>query len=202
MLAVFVALMTLPEKRILSILGRGKVTLPPEVESELFDQVASLSSEVTEDALDGKWQLLYTSKSEFDALNPLGKRVDGTSPGLEALSGPGPASSSPIQRWLTSLPEVIIQQNIDTVARRVDQWVFFDKLKLRLSASAEFDKGRIDFKFDLAYFEFIDFRVPYPVPFRLLGNEAKGWLDTTYVSNHLRISKGNKGTTFILARCN
>jgi hypothetical protein len=38
------------------------------------------------------------------------------------------------------------------------------------------------------------------VPFRLLGNEAKGWLDTTYLSERLRVSRGNKGTTFILKR--
>ena len=43
-------------------------------------------------------------------------------------------------------------------------------------------------------------RVPYPVPFRLLGDEARGYLDTSYVSDRLRVSKGNKGTTFIFAR--
>uniref|UniRef100_A0A2N9IST9 Plastid lipid-associated protein/fibrillin conserved domain-containing protein n=1 Tax=Fagus sylvatica TaxID=28930 RepID=A0A2N9IST9_FAGSY len=44
--------------------------------------------------------------------------------------------------------------------------------------------------------------VPYPVPFRLLGDEAKGWLDTTYLSpsGDLRISRGNKGTTFVLQK--
>ncbi|GFZ20754.1 plastid-lipid associated protein PAP [Actinidia rufa] len=44
--------------------------------------------------------------------------------------------------------------------------------------------------------------VPYPVPFRLLGDEAKGWLDTTYLScsGNLRISRGNKGTTFVLQK--
>ncbi|XP_068490566.1 probable plastid-lipid-associated protein 12, chloroplastic isoform X3 [Phaseolus vulgaris] len=36
----------------------------------------------------------------------------------------------------------------------------------------------------------------------LLGDEAKGWLDTTYLSNsgNLRISRGNKGTTFVLQK--
>jgi hypothetical protein len=40
----------------------------------------------------------------------------------------------------------------------------------------------------------LPFKVPYPVPFKLLGDEAKGWLDTTYLSptGTLRISKGNK----------
>lgn len=42
------------------------------------------------------------------------------------------------------------------------------------------------------------FKVPYPVPFRLLGDEAKGWLDTTYLSpsGNLRISRGNKVNYF------
>ena len=68
---------------------------------------------------------------------------------------------------------------------------------------------RIDFAFDLAYFELratpfgalpAPVRIPYPVPFRLLGDEAKGWLDTTYLGEDVRISRGNKGTTFILVR--
>jgi hypothetical protein len=62
----------------------------------------------------------------------------------------------------------------------------------------------------LAYFEikatplgplpFGPLRLPYPVPFKLLGDEAKGWLDTTYLGRDVRISKGNKGTTFVLVR--
>lgn len=58
------------------------------------------------------------------------------------------------------------------------------------------DGKRILFQFDKAAFSinFLPFKVPYPVPFRLLGDEAKGWLDTTYLSpsGNLRISKGNK----------
>ena len=42
--------------------------------------------------------------------------------------------------------------------------------------------------------------MPYPVPFKLLGDEAKGWLDTTYLGEDVRISRGNKGTTFVLVR--
>jgi hypothetical protein len=42
---------------------------------------------------------------------------------------------------------------------------------------------RVDFAFDLAYSVLgpMRLRVPYPVPFQLLGDEAKGWLDTTCV---------------------
>ncbi|XP_045788713.1 probable plastid-lipid-associated protein 12, chloroplastic isoform X3 [Trifolium pratense] len=66
------------------------------------------------------------------------------------------------------------------------------------------DGKRILFRFDRAAFsfKFLPFKVPYPVPFKLLGDEAKGWLDTTYLSHsgNLRISRGNKGTTFVLQK--
>ena len=39
---------------------------------------------------------------------------------------------------------------------------------------------------------------PYPVPFELLGDNAKGWLQTDYLSPRLRLSRGNKGTLFVL----
>ena len=95
---------------------------------------------------------------------------------------------------------------------------------------------RIDFQFDTAAFafKFLPFKVPYPVPFKLLGDEIKarsalllpaaliptscgasaplllcsgraclqGWLDITYLSpdGRFRLSRGNKGTLFVLAR--
>jgi hypothetical protein len=33
------------------------------------------------------------------------------------------------------------------------------------------------------------FTIPYPVPFTLLGDEAKGWIDVTYMSETLRLSR-------------
>jgi len=63
---------------------------------------------------------------------------------------------------------------------------------------------RIDFSFQEARLEIkgTKFTVPYPVPFKLLGDEAKGWIDNTYLSDRLRIARGNKGTTFVLRRAN
>jgi hypothetical protein len=63
--------------------------------------------------------------------------------------------------------------------------------------------SRIDFVFDEGKFEFgNDFSIPYPVPFRLpfLRDAVKGWIDITYLSDKVRISRGNKGTTFILLK--
>lgn len=62
--------------------------------------------------------------------------------------------------------------------------------------------SRIDFVFDEGNFDFGSFRIPYPVPFRLpiLRDTVKGWIDITYLSDRVRIARGNKGTTFILAK--
>lgn len=83
-------------------------------------------------------------------------------------------------------------------------FIFFCYWRLILSfwqAAASVDSGkRILFRFDKAAFsfKFLPFKVPYPVPFKLLGDEAKGWLDTTYLSpqGNIRISKGNKVLTY------
>ncbi|KAL3915424.1 MAG: hypothetical protein SGILL_005662 [Bacillariaceae sp.] len=63
--------------------------------------------------------------------------------------------------------------------------------------------SRINFVFDEGNFELGDFgKIPYPVPFRLpiLRDAVKGYIDITYLSDRVRISRGNKGTTFILVK--
>ena len=62
--------------------------------------------------------------------------------------------------------------------------------------------SRINFVFDEGNFDFGKFQVPYPVPFRLpiLRDAVKGWIDITYLSDRVRIARGNKGTTFILSK--
>ena len=64
--------------------------------------------------------------------------------------------------------------------------------------------SRISFVFDEGKFIFGDgkFTLPYPVPFRnpLFRDAVKGWIDVTYLSERVRISRGNKGTTFVLVK--
>ena len=73
---------------------------------------------------------------------------------------------------------------------------------------------RLDFAFRKSAFYFTGgvargLSVPYPVPFETLsklpgdlGDEVKGFLDTTYLSpdGSFRLSRGNKGTLFVLQR--
>lgn len=44
----------------------------------------------------------------------------------------------------------------------------------------------------------LPFKIPYPVPFKLLGDETKGWIDITYLSSDgtFRLTRGNKGAAF------
>mmetsp|Transcript_25380 Transcript_25380/g.61020 ORF Transcript_25380/g.61020 Transcript_25380/m.61020 type:complete len:270 (-) Transcript_25380:508-1317(-) len=67
---------------------------------------------------------------------------------------------------------------------------------------AERPDSRVKFVFDEGKFDFGSFTVPYPVPFRspLFRDAVKGWIDITYLSDRIRISRGNKGTTFILKK--
>uniref|UniRef100_A0A7S2XTA1 Plastid lipid-associated protein/fibrillin conserved domain-containing protein n=1 Tax=Attheya septentrionalis TaxID=420275 RepID=A0A7S2XTA1_9STRA len=62
--------------------------------------------------------------------------------------------------------------------------------------------SRIDFVFDEGIFDFNGLKIPYPVPFRLpiFRDIVKGWIDITYLSDRVRISRGNKGTTFVLLK--
>ena len=163
--------------------------------------------------IEGDWTLLQTSSSEFDLRNPLGRRVDGTSPGLEgaiaAITGGEAvqvASSSPIQRAITQAFSVVQTIRLTGSQPRVVQIVNTPLGPLTLGAKARVDASqpqRISFMFDEGYLQLAppaSLRVPYPVPFKLLGKEAEGYLDTLYLSERLRISRGNKGTTFVLAR--
>jgi hypothetical protein len=80
--------------------------------------------------IEGDWQLLHTSSSQFDPRNPLGRRSDGSSPGLEGAisaitggAGIGEASSSPIQRAFTAAFSVVQTIRLATPEQRVEQRV-------------------------------------------------------------------------------
>lgn len=64
--------------------------------------------------------------------------------------------------------------------------------------------SRINFVFDEGYFDFNGFQIPYPVPFRwpIFRDAVKGWIDIVYLSDNMRVARGNKGTTFVLIREN
>jgi hypothetical protein len=205
------------EESLLNLLQPGSTPVQEEVAKITTALAASAGQDqpALSPLIEGEWVLLHTSKSTFDARNPLGRREDGTSPGLEGafavLSGGAQVaapSSSPIQRALVDAFSVTQSITLQGSDKRVLQSVETPLGTLRLGARASVSSeqpARISFTFDEGYFAVraplfgVD-RLPYPVPFRLLGKEAEGYLDTVYLSDKIRISVGNKGTQFVLRR--
>ncbi|KAK8460378.1 hypothetical protein SEVIR_2G321400v4 [Setaria viridis] len=172
---------------LLGVQGRGRAVAPrqlQEVESavQALEALGGVPDPTSSSLIEGSWQLIFTTR---------------------------PGTASPIQRTFVGVDSFRIFQEVylRTDDPRVVNVVRFSEsvgdLKVEAEATIE-DGKRILFRFDRAAFtfKFLPFKVPYPVPFRLLGDEAKGWLDTTYLSHagKIRISRGNKGTTFVLQK--
>lgn len=134
-----------------------------------------------------------------------------------------PGTASIIQRTVVSninlapnVEQVVLgtlQNGPSRIVNRVDFRALLGGV-LNVQAVVEQVRGpRLSIRFDRAWFaiwrrpdwlggaklEHV-IRFPYPVPFRLLGDKAKGWLDVTYLDDHLRIARGNRGSAFVLTR--
>ncbi|XP_024310334.1 probable plastid-lipid-associated protein 12, chloroplastic isoform X3 [Brachypodium distachyon] len=174
---------TEPEEALLEALvgvqGRGRAVAPrqlQEVESavQTLEAMEGVADPTSSSLIEGSWKLIFTTR---------------------------PGTASPIQRTFVGVDSFRVFQEVylRTDDPRVVNVVKFSETVGELAVQAEAtikDGKRILFRFDRAAFtfKFLPFKVPYPVPFRLLGDEAKGWLDTTYLSHsgNIRISRGNK----------
>ncbi|XP_030447911.1 probable plastid-lipid-associated protein 12, chloroplastic [Syzygium oleosum] len=172
---------------LIGIQGRGRSATPRQLQDveravAVLETLAGVPDPTSSDLIEGRWQLMFTTR---------------------------PGTASPIQRTFVGVDVFTVFQEIYLRSNdpRVSNIVVFSEAigELKVEAAASISDGiKILFRFDRAAFsfKFLPFKVPYPVPFRLLGDEAKGWLDTTYLSQsgNLCISRGNKGTTFVLQK--
>ncbi|XP_064960817.1 probable plastid-lipid-associated protein 12, chloroplastic isoform X2 [Musa acuminata AAA Group] len=164
---------------LLGIQGRGRAASSRQLQDvelavETLENLGGVPDPTSSSLIEGRWQLIFTTR---------------------------PGTASPIQRTFVGVDFFKIFQEVylRTDDPRVSNIVKFSDAvgELKVEAAATIKDGkRILFQFDRAAFslKFLPFKVPYPVPFRLLGDEAKGWLDTTYLSHtgNIRISRGNK----------
>ena len=202
------------EHRLLELLsgseGRGKALTPAQ-----SSEVHRLATQLEEgfDAADtndspllpGRWRVLYQGK-------PGGETTDFCS--VESwkkyLSGDGP---SPIQNLVSGSGSIsrlyqIVQLAADRSSGRILNVVDASPAAVvAIEAKLEDDgatPNRLGFRFSggsvlLRTLWGATLQLPYPVPFELLGDNAKGWLQTDYLTPSLRLSRGNKGSLFVLA---
>lgn len=203
---------------IADVQGRGKGGMTPEQQAAFDAAVAVLEADggvaapTDSPLLDGRWRLLFTTRpgtaspiqrtftavESFKIYQDIDLTVEqprvcqvvdfGKSVGYLRVEAEASTDSRPLAGF---------------TPRRGEGLPF--GIMGRSSSEPPARRGlRVDFQFDRAAFTFnaLPFKVPYPVPFRMLGDEAKGWIDVTYLSpdGKLRLTRGNKGTLFVLSK--
>jgi hypothetical protein len=204
--------------------GRGREGLSPEQLAALDNAVAQLESSkrgqpdaASSPDLDGRWRLVFTSRpgsaspiqrtfvgvDSFSIFQDVRVNDENTSPRVDNVVVFG---RSEREAW----GYLRVEAEASTSERPLDGFTPRQGAGLPLfgksfnTPPAAGPKSRIDFQFDQAAFNLWDgkVKIPYPVPFRLLGDERKGWLDVTYLSadGKFRLARGNKGTLFVLLK--
>ncbi|RYR36790.1 hypothetical protein Ahy_A09g041749 isoform C [Arachis hypogaea] len=159
---------------LIGIQGRGRSSSPNQLNAveravQVLERLGGVPDPTKSNLIEGRWQLIFTTR---------------------------PGTASPIQRtfvgvdFFSVFQEVYLQTNDPRVCNIVSFSDAIGELKVEAAASIQ-DGKRILFRFDRAAFSFrfLPFKVPYPVPFRLLGDEAKG-CNISVV----------QGTTFVLQK--
>ncbi|KAG2500058.1 hypothetical protein HYH03_002335 [Edaphochlamys debaryana] len=204
--------------------GRGKEGLSPEDLSSLEAAVAKLEADggvvepTLSPTLDGRWRLLYTSRP--GSASPIQRTFTGVeSFGIfqdvelraEAAEGEegGPRVNNVVEFGAVGYLKVEAQASTQSnplpgFTPREGEGLPFGIMGRSFTYPPARPHSRVDFQFDRAafYFRSLPFTLPYPVPFRLLGDERKGWIDVTYMNAEgtFRLTRGNKGTLFILQK--
>lgn len=205
---------TIVQDRLLSLLtgseGRGAGLNAAEAAevhrlATALEATQGSGSEDTNDSpvLPGRWRVLYQGK-------PGGETVSAFSfeSWQKYLSGDGP---SPIQNLVSGSSGVsrlyqIVQLDDERTAGRILNVVDASPaavVAIEADLEGKPQPNRLGFRFSggrvlLRTLWNGTLDLPYPVPFELLGDNAKGWLQTDYLTSSLRLSRGNKGSLFVL----
>ena len=191
------------QSRVLSIVRKMETSAPPR------DTLLSNPEEAK--LIDGDWYLQYTAPSEIEGYD------DENWVAVDAAEGEsnietrqfgkaGTVSSGGIPVDASATPAL---QSFDISNSRVKNEVktgfgtvtvggtFRQSTKVPLRAIVAFDIAKVAFNVGLT----IDLGFLLNLRAALKnGNKEAGWVETTYLSNDMRIGRGNKGSLFVLTR--
>jgi len=193
------------QARVLSIVRRMETSAPPSL--------SLLSDPEEAKILDGDWYLQYTQPSEIEAVT----ETDDKWVAVEASEGEsrietrqfnarGSVSAGGIR--VDTSGNSVAKQSFDISKSRVQNEVktgigrvtvggsFRQSSTVPLRAIAAVDFGKIETKLGVA----LDISGLFAIRALLKGSKESGWLETTYISENLRIGRGNKGSLFVLTR--
>lgn len=184
--------------------------LPPNIKT-LLNQLDSALTSTTTDTFNDSNKDIQSLISELEtSFTPFLPTIDlNTSPLIlgqwRSVLTNRPSSASLLQRTLLSLSPTVDQlilgsSSPEHVVTRVS---LPGGTVLNVKASVmNIKENRISLRFNEGWFSFFNgsFRLPYPVPFKLLGKKTYGWQDITVLSDKYRIVRGNRGSCFLLRR--
>lgn len=186
--------------------NRGRA-LPPPTQERVAALVTALEASPPPlgaaffPAVAGRWTLLYTSRPP--SASPIQRAVTGVGAldvVQELLFDDGPAGNGG-----AAAEEGSAVDAPPTTGRLRNEVRWPGGVLYVCGAITDVRDGRLAIAFDEAWAEVglwggRTVRLPYPVPFKLLGSIATGWLDVTHVGGGVRICRGNKGSAFVLVR--
>ncbi|KAL4858473.1 putative plastid-lipid-associated protein 12 [Chlorella vulgaris] len=188
--------------------GRGKGGLSAEARTQFDAAVAVLEADgglqapTTSPLLEGRWRLVFTTRP--GTASPIQR----TFTGVEAfsvyqdieLADGSEARVCQVVDFGDSVGYLKVEAEASTDSRPLPGFTPREGKGLPfgiLGVSSAEPPARRDLRIDFQaafYLKALPFKVPYPVPFQLLGDERKGWIDITYLApdGSLRLSRGNK----------
>ena len=168
----------------------------------------------TPDKLDGTWYLQYTSPSELEFMEDEDDKDDVNTWKVEnaeekittqKYNAKGSVSAGGINVDVSQKPP---KQIFDIENSEVYNEVLLDSGFVRVGGEFRLSENKdnravVAFKvcqINLNFGVKLDLGFLFAIRALIFGTDESGWLETTYLSERVRIGRGNKGSMFILTR--
>jgi len=200
----------LQQKNVLKLVSSLEMKYPSPPLVDILENVATRSK------LDGTWFLQYTSPSSIEDLDDVEEDDDGDSSEWKVenaeenittkrYNAKGSVSAGGIEVDVSKdPPKQIFDLSISSVFNEVNLDNGFVRVggPFKLSenkdtrALVSFKELKINLNFGLK----LDLGFLFAIRAIISGTDENGWLETTYLSDRIRIGRGNKGSMFVLTR--